>query len=37
VGRRDEMAALAASMRLAHGGDAAFALIGGEAVALSWR
>jgi hypothetical protein len=31
VGRRDEMAALAAPMRLASGGDAAFALIGGEA------
>jgi ATP/maltotriose-dependent transcriptional regulator MalT len=31
VGRRDEMAALAAPMRLARGGDAAFALIGGEA------
>ena len=31
VGRRDEMAALAGLMQLAHGGDAAFALIGGEA------
>jgi len=31
VGRRDEMAALAAPMRLARGGEAAFALIGGEA------
>src|ERR1022692_216534 len=31
VGRRDEMAALAAPMRLARGGAAAFALIGGEA------
>ena len=31
VGRRDEMAALATPLRLARGGDAAFALIGGEA------
>jgi MFS family permease len=31
VGRRDEMAALAGLMQRAHGGDAAFALIGGEA------
>jgi len=31
VGRRDETAALAVPLQLAHGGDAAFALIGGEA------
>ncbi len=31
VGRRDEMASLAAPMQRAHGGSAAFALVGGEA------